>query len=199
MPFQSLRQALRLKLIFFGQLVEQLFKRWSQPPNEGLLLATVSDITRTKSELIVENVFLRQQLIVLRRQTKRPLLTSSDRGLLVVLAGRLRTWRESLLIVKPETLLHWHRQGFRLFWRHKSKAKTWQSRIPLDIIALIRTMALDNRLWRAKRIQDELRKLGYLLSKRTVAKYMRQARRTRSPQPSGQTWATFLNNDAHDI
>jgi transposase InsO family protein len=125
-------------------------------------------------------------------------LTPLDRGLLVLLASQLRTWREALLIIKPETLLHWHRQGFRLFWRHKSKAKTRQSRIPPDVVELIQTMALDNRLWGAKRIQDELHKLGYPLSKRTVAKYMRQAGRTRPPRQTGQTWATFLNNHAPD-
>jgi len=199
MVLQSLRQTLRQRLVFIAQRVEKRFKYWSQPTNAGLLLGTIADLTRNKSELMAENAFLRQQLIVLRRQTKRPVLTSSDRGLLVVLASRLRTWKQSLLIVKPETLLHWHRQGFRLFWRHKSKVKTRQSRIPPNIVVLIRTIALDNRLWGAKRIQDELRKLGYLLSKRTVAKYMRQARRTRPPQPNGQTWATFLNNHAHDI
>ena len=134
MVLQSLRQTLRQKFIFILQRAEKRFKRWSRPTNAGLLLGTIADMTRSKSELIVENAFLRQQLIVLRRQTKRPVLTSSDRGLLVVLAGRLRTWRESLLIVKPETLLHWHRQGFRLFWRHKSKSKTRQSRIPQEVL-----------------------------------------------------------------
>ncbi|MBL8131586.1 MAG: helix-turn-helix domain-containing protein [Anaerolineae bacterium] len=103
-----------------------------------------------------------------------------------------------MLIVKPETLLHWHRQGFRLFWRHRSKAKTRRSRIPPDVVALIKAVALDNRLWGAKRIQDELQKLGYPLSKRTVAKYMRQARRTRPPRQTAQTWATFLRNHEHE-
>jgi len=134
-----------------------------------------------------------------RRQSKRPVLTPADRSLLVALASRLRTWKASLLIIKPETLLHWHRQGFRLFWRHKSKAKTRQLRVPQEVILLIQPMALDNRLWGAKRIQDELRKLGYLLSKRTVAKYIRQARRTQPPHQTEQTWATFLNNHAQDI
>ncbi|MBL8132075.1 MAG: transposase [Anaerolineae bacterium] len=195
---QSLRQALRQGFVFILQRVEQRLKHWTQPTNAGLLLGTITDMTRSKSELIAENAFLRQQLIVLRRQTKRPVLTPTDRGLLVVLASRLRAWKESLLIVKPETLLHWHRQGFRLFWCHRSKAKTGPLRIPPDVVALIKAMALDNRLWGAKRIQDELQKLGYRLSKRTVAKYMRQARRTRPPRPTGQTWATFLRNHAHD-
>ncbi len=195
---QSLRQALRQGFVFILQRVEERLKHWTQPKNVGLLPGAVIDMSRSKSELVAENAFLRQQLIVLRRQTKRPALTSSDRGLLVVLAGRIRTWKESLLIVKPETLLHWHRKGFRLFWRHKSKAKTRPSRVPPDVVPLIQTMALDNRLWGVKRIQDELHKLGYSLSKRTVAKYVRQARRARPPRQTGQTWATFLRNHAHD-
>ncbi len=199
MPFQFLRGALRQRFALIVRRVEQRYKYWSQPANAGLLLGAITDMTRSKSELVAENAFLRQQLIVLRRQTKRPVLTPSDRGLLVVLAGRLRTWKESLLIVKPETLLHWHRQGFRLFWRHKSKANSRQPRIPPDVVALIQRMALDNRLWGVKRIQDELHKLGYPLSKRTVAKYMHQARRARPPSQTGQTWATFLSHHAHDI
>ncbi len=80
------------------------------------------------------------------------------------------------MIVKPVTLLGWHRQGFRLFWRHKSKVGTSQPRVPQHIIALIHTMTLDNRLWGSKRIRDELRKFGYCLTRRTVAKYMCQVR-----------------------
>ena len=84
----------------------------------------LADIKRSKSELIVENAFLRQQSIVLQRQTKRPVLTPRDRGLLVLLASRFPRWREALMIVKPDTLRGWHRQGFRLFWRYKSNART---------------------------------------------------------------------------
>ncbi len=103
------------------------------------------------------------------------------------------------MIVKPDTLLSWHRQGFRLFWHHKSKAKTPQPRVPENVIALIHTMALDNRLWGSKRIRDELRKLGYHLTKRTVAKYMRQVRSTPPARKPSQTWGSFLKNHASDI
>jgi hypothetical protein len=151
------------------------------------VLGTFADITRSKSELIAENAFLRQQLIVLQRQTKRPVLTPRDRGLLVLLASSFDMWREALMIVKPETLLGWHRQGFRLFWRHKSKAKVPQPRIPADVIALIHVMARDNRLWGTKRIRDELRKLGHPLTKRTVAKYIRQVRPTLPTRKPSQT------------
>lgn len=151
----------------------------------------LADIKRSRSELIVEDAFLRQLLIVLQRQTKRPVLTPRDRGLLVLLASRFSRWREALMIVKPDALLGWHRQGFRLFWRYKSKARTPQPRVPEAVIVLIRAMTLDNRLWGSKRIRDELRKLGYHLTKPTIAKYIRQVRPTPPPRTSGQTWAVF--------
>ena len=115
-----------------------------------------------------------------------------------MLASRLKTWRDALLIVKPDTLLGWHRQGFRLFWRHKSKLKRRPPRIAPDVIALIHSMALENRLWGTKRIQDELRKLGFSLAKRTVARYIRQVRPTLPPRKSMQTWGIFLKNHAHE-
>jgi putative transposase len=171
--------------------LERHGKRFLQPTIVDPTLGAVMDVGHSKSELIAENAFLRQQLVILRRQTKRPTLTPVDRGLLVMLASRLRTWRNALLIVKPDTLLSWHRQGFRLFWRHKSKGKHRPPRVAPEVIALIHAMALDNRLWGTKRIQDELRKLGFPLAKRTVARYIRQVRRTYPPRKSAQTWGTF--------
>ena len=199
MILQTLYQALIQCFSRIGTHVEQRFKRWWQPRNAGLLPGAITDLTRTKSELILENAFLRQQLIVLRRQTKRPVLSARDRGVLVLLSSRLRTWQEALLIVKPDTLLRWHRQGFRWFWRQKSRIKPRPPRVPPEVIALIHTLARDNRLWGVKRIQDELRKLGYRLSKRTVAKYIQQVRPPQPPRRSGQTWATFLANHAPEI
>jgi transposase InsO family protein len=103
------------------------------------------------------------------------------------------------MIVKPDTLLGWHRQGFRLFWRYKSKAKMPQPRVPADVIALLHGMARDNRLWGTKRIRDELRKLGHLLTKRTVAKYIRQVRATLPTRRPSQTWGSLLKNHASGI
>lgn len=94
-------------------------RKLTKPANHSLLSGAATDLVRSKHELVVENALLRQQLIVLRRQVKRPQLTSRDRALLVLLASRLQTWRNALFIVKPDTLLRWHRQGFRLFWREK--------------------------------------------------------------------------------
>ena len=199
MRLPSLRSAIRQALGRVLTALDQTVKQCLRPDDSHLVVGTLSDITRSKSELIAENAFLRQQLIVLQRQTKRPALTPRDRGLLVLLASRFRWWREALMVVKPETLVGWHRQGFRLFWRHKSKVRTPQPRVPEDVIALIHTMTLNNRLWGSKRIRDELRKLGYRLTRRTVAKYMRQVRPAPPPRKPSQTWGSFLKNHASDI
>jgi putative transposase len=100
------------------------------------------------------------------------------------------------LIVQPETLLRWHRQGFRLFWRYKSKAISAKPKVSAETIALINEMAKNNRHWGAERIRGELLKLGIRVCKRTIQKYMKQGR---VPQPRGQTWVTFLRNHAEAI
>jgi putative transposase len=86
-------------------------------------VGTIADLCRSKEELIAENMFLRQQLIVLEREVKRPKLTQHDRQILVLLSSRIQAWREALMVVKPDTLIGWHRQGFKLFWRKKSQGK----------------------------------------------------------------------------
>ncbi len=107
---------------------EEHFKRWSKPATCTLLEGAAADLIRTKPELIAENALLRQQLIVLERQEKHPTFTPFDRGLLVVLASRLPHWKQALLIVKPDTLLKWHRRGFKLFWRHTSQSRAGLAR-----------------------------------------------------------------------
>ena len=178
------------------QSVNQHFVAWTKPDISSLLLGTLTDFARSKSELAAENALLRQQLIILRRQVKRPACTKSDRMLLVLLARMVRTWKQALFIVQPETLLRWHRQGFKLFWKYKSRATSPTSRISQETVALIREMARDNRLWGAERIRGELLKLGIRVCKRTIQKYMRAVRPTRL---GGQTWKTFLHNHAKDI
>ena len=88
----------------------------TKPPTCQLVLSSLRDLVRTKPQLIAENALLRQQLIVLNRSVKRPRLTDTDRSLLVLLASRVRAWKDAVLIVQPDTLLCWHRQGFRLFY-----------------------------------------------------------------------------------
>ena len=175
------------------------FKTKTKPNSERLAVGAAFDLTRSKSELMAENALLRQQLIVLNRQIKRPQLTQHDRLRLVFLASLVQRWKEALIIVKPDTLLKWHRQGLRLFWKLKSRAKTRKPRIDPEALALIQAMAVANRLWGAKRIRDELSKLGHIVSKRTVAKYVRQARKDLPPWRTKQTWATFIKNHAHEM
>jgi hypothetical protein len=119
------------------------------------VLGTFADLTRGKAELLAENALLRQQLIILRRQIKRPVYKKTDRLLLVFLARMARTWKQALFLVQPETLLRWHRELFRLFWKHKSKVHARKPRLSLETIALIKEMAANNRLWGAERIRGE--------------------------------------------
>jgi putative transposase len=93
------------------------------------MVGTLTDQARSKSELMAENALLRKPLIILRRHVKRPSFTTTDRLLLVLLARAVRIWKHALLIVQPETLLRWHRQGIRLFWKYKSRAGSPQLKI----------------------------------------------------------------------
>ena len=190
---------LKTRLRWFVLGVEQHFKRWTKPSGKSLVTGTLIDVSRSRRELIAENALLRQQLIVFKRQIERPQLTQKDRCLLVLLSSSVRGWKEALIVVKPATLLGWHRQGFRLYWKRKSRASDREPRIGQETIDLIKKMATENRLWGARRIQGELLKLGIRLSKRTVQKYMRQARRKQPPHLSSQTWSTFITNHASEI
>ena len=171
------------------------FVHWIKPSTSSLPLGTLADLARSKSELVMENMLLRQQLIILKRQVKRPVCTKTDRILLVFLTRAVRAWKNALFLVQPETLLRWHREALRLFWRHKSKA-SYKPKVTAETIALIREMATKNRLWGAERIRGELLKLGIHVCKRTIQKYIRHVR---TPQPRGQRWATFLRNHAAQI
>jgi putative transposase len=170
--------------------------RWTRPLTPSLLLGTFADLGRSKSELMAENALLRHQLVILKRQVKRPACTKADRLLLVLLARMVRTWKQALVIVQPETLLRWHHQRFRLFWRQKSKATSTHAKVSAEIITLIKEMAKNNRLWGAERIRGELLKLDIRVCKRTIQKYMRSVR---TPRPMGQSWRTFLHNHGGDI
>lgn len=149
----------------------------------------------TRSELLAENALLRQQLIILSRQVKRPACAKTDRVLLVVFARATRSWKQALLIVQPETLLGWHRHLFRWYWKRRSTPATRKPKITAETVALIQAMARDNRLWGAERIRGELLKLGIRVAKRTIQKYMHQGR----ARPSSQTWSTFLHNHAAEV
>lgn len=156
----------------------------------------LQDLPRSKSELVLENALLRHQLAILQRQAKPPHLTPSDRFWFLLLASRLQHWKDALVLFKPETLLRWHRAGFRLFWKHKSKPKTTRPKIGADIIALIHQMAQENMSRGAERIRGELLKLGIKVAKRTIQRYLR---RIKPPREPNQNWSTFLHNHASDI
>ena len=117
---------------------QERIKHWIKPPTPPMVSGILSDLARSRSDLIAENALLRQQLIVLNRQIKRPQLASPDRFYLVLLAHMTKFWKQSIHLVQPETLLRWHRELFRSYWRRKSQAKP---RISPETITLIRKMA----------------------------------------------------------
>ncbi|MGD9047653.1 MAG: helix-turn-helix domain-containing protein [Anaerolineae bacterium] len=112
-------------------------------------------MTRSKPKLLLENMLLRQEFIVLKRQVKRPALTWRDRMLFVLLVRKLPTWKQALVIVQPETVLRWHRDLFRWVWRYKSRPERKCGRPPLtdEIVTLIKQMTGENRIWGAERIR----------------------------------------------
>ena len=151
---------------------------------------------RSRSALVAENLFLRKQLALLQERKVRPHRADDSTRWLMAALSRLFDWRSALVIVKPETLVRWHRQGFRLFWRWKSR-RQGRPRLPKDLQELIRQMAAENPTWGEDRIANELKlKLGIRVSPRTVQKYLRGAGCPgRNPDPS-QRWLTFIRNHA---
>jgi transposase InsO family protein len=150
---------------------------------------------RSKSDLVVENAILRQQLIVLKRSVKRPKFTTSDRTRLTLLARLTDFWQPALHIVQPDTILRWHRDMFRRYWKWKSTPKSREPRIPRETIELIKQMAHENPGWGTKKIHGEPLKLEIMVDKRTIRKYIKQVRK----RSGGQHWRTFLKNHAHEI
>ena len=133
---------------------------------------------------------LRHQVTVLQRKIPKPKLKSADRRLWVWLSRSWCRWRSSLVIVKPDTVIDWHRRGFRWYWTWKVRhGKAGRPCVPKETRELIRTMSRDNVLWGAPRIHSELLKLGIKVSEASVAKYM-----VRHSKPPSQTWRTFLAN-----
>ncbi len=181
-----------------SQAIIHRLRQWTQPDNHTLALNAALDLTRSKSELLLELALLRQQLTILQRQSKRPKLAWRDRALIVFLSSKLRTWKNALIIVQPDTVLRWHRELFNHFWQRKSKPKQKQGRPPLtaDLVAQIKRMAKENLTWGAERIRGELLKLGIRVSKSSIQKYMKGVRESLSPK---KTWATFLRNHASEI
>ncbi|MBU1701646.1 MAG: integrase core domain-containing protein [Candidatus Eisenbacteria bacterium] len=143
--------------------------------------------------ILLDNLALRHQLIVLQRKARKPRLKDRDRLLWSLLARFWTDWRRHLILVQPETVIRWHRQGFRRYWRWKSRGPG-RPKVPQEIRDLIRQMSQANLLWGAPRIHGELLKLGIEISQAVVSKYM-----VRRRKPPSQTWRTFLSNHAKDI
>lgn len=177
----------------FLHWLQERIKHWIKPATSVLTIDILSDLTRSHTDLVVENALLRQQLIVLNRQVKRPQLTNPDRLRLVFLSHFTTFWKQALHIVQPDTFLHWHRELFQFYWRKKSQGKP---KISSEMVVLIKKMAKENQLWGAERLRGELMKLGIEVNKRTIQRYILKDRKEPS---SSQTWATFLKNQASGI
>ena len=160
----------------------------------AILVRTLRSTIRTQRELALENLALRQQVAVWKVRQPRPQLTATDRLFWVVLSRLWKNWRSSLQVVRPETVVRWHRQGFRRYWAWKSRHRRGRPAIGTEVRDLIRRMSRANPLWGAPRIHGELLKLGLTVSQATVSKYMPRQRR-----PPSQVWRTFLKNHAQDL
>ncbi len=154
---------------------------------------------RSRTSLAAENLFLRKQLAFYQERKVKPRRADNPTRLTLVLLSRWFDWRDALVVVRPKTLVAWHRKGFRLFWRWKSEAG--RRPIPLELQHLIRKMARENPSWGEERIANELLlKLGLRVSPRTIRKYMPKLPAAPPGGPRGdQRWATFLKNHARGI
>src|SRR6516165_3930159 len=159
-------------------------------------LATLASIFRSRAVLGLEILALRHQIGVLKRSAvKRPKLTIGDRLLWICLSRLWRNWRSTLAIVKPETVVAWHRAGFRLLWTWKVRSgPPGRPVISREVRDLIRKMCRENPLWGAPRIHGELLKLGINIAESSVSKYMIPRNK-----PPSQSWRTFLENHAQQL
>jgi putative transposase len=164
-------------------------------PTMVTLLFSLRDCFRTRALLLAEILALRHQLAVLQRSScgHKLRLRWADRVLWVWLSRLWNDWRSALLMVRPETVIAWHRKGFRLYWRCKSRRCQGRPSVLPEVRNPIRQMSLANPRWEAPRIHGELLKVGIEVSQATVAKYM-----VRQRKPPSQTWRTFLENHVKD-
>ena len=169
-------------------------KPWNfaSPPDTLSGMHKIIEIFADRAALHTEILALRQQVAVLKRKRPRPSLRKADRVFWVILSCLWPGWRHALVIVRPETVIGWHRKGFRLFWTWKSRrGKPGRPPVSREIRYLVRRMSRENTRWGAPRIHGELLKLGFSISQAAVSKYM-----VRYPSPPSQSWRTFLTNHA---
>jgi len=160
-----------------------------------LILGILSSRFKARATLEAENLVLRQQVNVLRRRTpKRPHLNNTDRFLFVWLYRWFPSVLEVVAIVRPETIIRWHRAGFRAHWRWRSRNRVGRPKVSAELRTLIGEMSRANALWGAPRIHGELLKLGFEVAQSTVARYM-----CRHSRPPSQGWRTFLSNQVDGI
>jgi transposase InsO family protein len=154
-------------------------------------LAAIRVFLRCRADLALEVLALRQQVAVFKRKQPRPALNCFDRLFWTILRRAWPRWSDVLVIVKPETVVRWHQAGFRLLWRWRSRTCGGRPRVSEEIRALIRRMAMENPSWGAPKIHGELLKMGLEIAERTVARYLRRARRRGDP---AKRWLAFLAN-----
>jgi transposase InsO family protein len=160
-----------------------------------LLAGFIADLFKSPRRLELENLFLRHQLnSALRRAPQRVPLRAGDRALMVWMTTRWPSLLGLSRVVRPDTILRWHRAGFRAYWRWKSRGRPGRPRVSRELRELVKRMSKENPLWGAPRIHGELLKLGFEIAESTVSKYMIRRR-----GPPSQTWWTFLRNHAHAI
>jgi transposase InsO family protein len=155
------------------------------------LLAAARVFFRSRHDTVLEILALRQQVAVLKRKRPRPRLNQMDRLFWTTLRQVWSRWAEVLVVVKPETVVGWHRAGFRLFWKWRSRARGGRPKTTAEVRALIRRLAEENPTWGAPKIHGELQKLGFIVSETSVGRYLRSVRRGGDP---GKQWLTFLAN-----
>ena len=159
------------------------------------LLCSLRSAFKTRRGLALENPALRQQLAVLQQAVKRPRLSQGDRWFWVLLRRIWAEWNQVLLIVKPETVVRWHRAGFRRYWTWKSRRRRpGRPGVAPEIFDLILRISTANPLWGAPRVHGELLKLGISIAQATVSKYL-----VRHRTPPSQTWRSFLKNHVPDL
>jgi hypothetical protein len=163
----------------------------------AIVVRTLASSLRSRSELVLENMVLRQQLAAFKARGKTPRIGPADRAFWVLLRRLWARWAHTLVIVKPDTVVRWHRAGFRLYWRWISRRRGRAGRRPVstEIRELIRRMASENS-WGAPRIHGELLMFGLDVSERTVSRYLQ--RLGRRPE-ARQSWLTFLHNHREAI
>ena len=160
------------------------------------LIAVARVFCQSRTDIALEVLALRHQVAVLKKKRPRPRLSPLDRLFWTVLRTTWSRWRSVLVIVKPETVVGWHRAGFRFYWRWKSRPRGGRPRITPELRALIRRLAQENSDWGAPKIHGELLKLGFVLSERTVARYLS---RTRRRGDAAKKWLAFLQNHREAI